>query len=290
VSPTDRETDPTSASVGASCRNLVRTFPAVSGEVHALRGIEASFPRGQITAVVGPSGSGKSSLLRVLSLADRPTAGEVIVDGVAVAAASERVLRRVRQMCIGTVRQRPVHNLYPQLSVVEHLDEAARRRALGGSERRALVDASIDAIALGHRRLARPAALSGGEQQRLSVAAAAIGAPALVLADEPTAELDAASGEAVADLLRLAADAGSAVVVSTHDHRLAVHADRVLAMHHGTLTTESRAATGSLALIDEVGRVQLPPELLEMFGDRRAVVDVVDGAVVLRPSSEGQRR
>jgi putative ABC transport system ATP-binding protein len=271
---------------GASCSRLIRTYSAPTGEVHALRGIEASFRTGEVAAVVGPSGSGKSTLLRILALADQPTAGEVEIGGVSVTSADERTLRRIRRH-IGVVRQRPVHNLYPQLTVAEHLDEAARRRGRGGRRDRALLGDTLDAIGLAHRRDARPGQLSGGEQQRLSVAAASLCAPPLVLADEPTAELDAENASAVAALLRRAAEAGTAVVVSTHDHRLAMQADRVLAMHHGTVTSETDATSGALAVIDEVGRVQLPPDLLVMFAGRRATVDVVDGAVVLRPSHPG---
>jgi ABC-type glutathione transport system ATPase component len=126
--------------------------------------------------------------------------------------------------------------------------------------------------------------LSGGEQQRLAVAMASIGRPALVLADEPTAELDADNGAAVIELLHQSAAAGAAVVVNTHDPAVAATADRVLALHHGTLHSERHLGGITVAVIDAVGRVQLPPEMLLAFPGLRAELHAeADGSVVLRP-------
>jgi putative ABC transport system ATP-binding protein len=130
--------------------------------------------------------------------------------------------------------------------------------------------------------------LSGGEQQRLAVATATIGAPAFVLADEPTAELDATSGAAVIELLRACAARGAAVVVNTHDAAVAAAADRVLALHHGTLHSERLQGEATVAVIDAIGRVQLPPNLLAEFPALRAEVRFENGAVVLRPTTREQ--
>ena len=266
--------------VVASCRGLLHIYRVDSGEVHALRGIDASFHAGAVTAVVGPSGSGKSTMLRMLALAERPTAGALDIAGVDVMTASVRRIRRLRRRTVAVVLQRPTHNLYPHLSAEEHLVEAARRRGGGRAE----VADVLDAVGLAARRRSRPASLSGGEQQRLAVAMASIGRPALILADEPTAELDAASGEAVVDLLHRCAVAGAAVVVNTHDAAVAARADRVLAMHHGTLHSERHLGGATVSVIDAVGRIQLPPELLPMFPDLRAELTAQpDGTVVMRP-------
>jgi putative ABC transport system ATP-binding protein len=264
----------------ATCTGVVQIYRVDSGEVHALRGIDASFHAGTVTAVVGPSGSGKSTLMRMLALAEQPTAGTLTIAGVDVTTASTRRIRSLRRRSVAVVLQRPTHNLYPHLTVDEHLRLGARRR---GADR-AAVDEAIDAVGLAARRRSRPPLLSGGEQQRLAVAMASIGRPALVLADEPTAELDATNGAAVIELLRAGAAAGAAVVVNTHDPAVAAAADRVLSLHHGTLHSERHFGGTTVAIIDAIGRVQLPPEMLAAFPDLRAALHAEpDGSVVIRP-------
>ena len=188
----------------ADCHGVVQIYRVDSGEVHALRGIDASFVAGTVTAIMGPSGSGKSTLLRVLALVERPTAGSLTIAGVDAVNAPLRKLRRLRRRAVAVVLQRPTHNLFPQLTVRQHLELGAQRRAAGLDD----VDRAVEAVGLTPRRTSRPKQLSGGEQQRLAVAMATIGDPALVLADEPTAELDAESGNAVIALLRGERDAG----------------------------------------------------------------------------------
>ena len=264
------------------CTGLVQIYRVDSGEVHALRGIDAAFRAGSVTAVVGPSGSGKSTLMRMLALAERPTAGALTIAGTDVMTASTRRIRTLRRRSVAVVLQRPTHNLYPHLTVDEHVRLGARRR---GAARGAATEA-IEFVGLTDRRSSRPALLSGGEQQRLAVAMATVGNPALVLADEPTAELDATSGAAVIELLRQSAAMGAAVVVNTHDPAVAAAADRVLALHHGTLHSERHLGGTTVAVIDAVGRVQLPPEMLAAFPDLRAELHAeADGSVVLRPLS-----
>ncbi len=263
--------------VAASCSGIVQIYRAASGEVTALRGIDARFPRGAVTVVVGPSGSGKSSLLRLLALQEQAAAGDLIIDGVSTQGASVRQLRRLRHRHIAVILQRPTHNLFEQLTAEQHIEHIARRRGRSDD-----VDVLAE-VGLDHRRRSRPVHLSGGEQQRLSVAVAAVGTPSLVLADEPTAELDAANGRAVVDLLRRVADRGSAVVINTHDPHVAAAADAVLTLRHGTLVSERARGGTTLGVIDAVGRIQLPPAALEQFGDHRAEIVVEDGRVVLRP-------
>jgi putative ABC transport system ATP-binding protein len=267
--------------VAASCAGIVQIYRSASGEVTALRGIDAQFSRGTLTVVMGPSGSGKSSLLRLLALHEQAAAGDLFIEGVATQTASARQLRRVRHRHIGVVLQRPTHNLFDQLTAAQHVEHMARRRGVA-----ALVDVDrvLGEVGLEHRRGSRPRQLSGGEQQRLSVAVATVGAPSLVLADEPTAELDAANGEAVVGLLRRAAERGSAVVVNTHDPHVAAAADHLLVLRHGTLVSERTRGGATLAVIDSVGRLQLPPAALALFADHRAAVAVEDGQVVLRPA------
>ena len=267
----------------ARCRGVVQIYHAASGDVHALRGIDADFMPGSVTAIVGPSGSGKTTLMRILSLTERPTAGDVTIAGVDTQSASAREIRRLRRNVLAIVSQRATHNLYPHLTVAEHVLLGARQRDADV----AAVEPAIVAVGLDGRRDARPGSLSGGEQQRLAVAMATVGEPRVVLADEPTAELDPATSIEVIRLLRASAAGGAAVVINTHDHAVAEAADRVLALHHGTLHSERREGAATVAVIDSVGRVQLPPDLLGAFPELRAEIRYEDGRVTLTPPGLG---
>jgi ABC-type lipoprotein export system ATPase subunit len=267
----------------ARCRGVVQIYHAASGDVHALRGIDADFMPGSVTAIVGPSGSGKTTLMRILSLTERPTGGDVTIAGIDTQSASAREIRGLRRSVLAIVSQRATHNLYPHLTVAEHVLLGALQRDADA----AAVEPAIEAVRLGGRRDARPGSLSGGEQQRLAVAMATVGEPRLVLADEPTAELDPATASEVVELLRASAAGGAAVVVNTHDHAVADAADRVLALHHGTLHSERREGTATVAVIDSVGRVQLPPDLLNAFPELRAEIRYEDGRVILTPPELG---
>lgn len=262
----------------ASCTGLVKIYRTATGDVHALKGIDAAFPAGTVTAVVGPSGSGKSSLLRILAALDRPTAGSMHVGDVTVSALGRASLRRIRRTMVGYVFQRPGHNLIPYLTVRQHVALAARlRRADDGSA----IDDLLTLLGLRDRMRHLPRQLSGGEQQRVAFAQAVVGGPPLVVADEPTAELDSATGErlleAVASLTRL----GTSFVVSTHDPRVIEAATRTLHLRHGALEAETEERR--LSVIDEAGRIQLPPRALRLFRERRALIEVEDDHVRIEP-------
>ena len=214
----------------AATRNVSRVYRSATGPVHALKAVDVAVEPGQVTAVVGPSGSGKSTLLRILAALDRPTEGEVEVAGMALNDLSRRSRRGLRRRHIGFVFARPADNLVPYLTAVEHLRLAADLRGVEvGDEPQRL----LEALGLEHRAGHRPAHLSGGEQQRLALAAAVIGAPALVLADEPTAELDRASAGRLIDALRALADTGAALAVATHDALVVDAADVAVHLHEG---------------------------------------------------------
>lgn len=268
----------------ASCEGIVRIYFTATGEVHALKGIDARFPSGCVTAVVGGSGSGKSSLLRVLSLIDRPTAGKVSIGNTDVTTASAGERRRLRRERIGYLFQRPSDNLIPYLTARQQLDIAARTRSREADTYRPALE-MLELVGLAARGDHRPEQLSGGEQQRLAVVSAVIGEPAIVLADEPTAELDSASGRAVTDLMMSLAHKGTAFIVATHDHQVTEAADRTLHLRHGTLEAESDD-DGMVSVIDGSGRIQLPPAALECFPTGRAVVrldESGDGVRIVPP-------
>jgi len=258
---------------------VVKIYWTATGEVHALKGIDASFPGGAITAVVGPSGSGKSSLLRILACIDRPTAGQVTVGSMEVSALGPRRRRRVRRRHVGYVFQRPSDNLVSYLTAREHLELSARLRGfdLGGEG-----DRLLETLGLSGRAKHKPRQLSGGEQQRLAFAAAVVGHPELVVADEPTAELDSESGRALMETVRALRDQGVAFVISTHDPLAVRQADRTLYLRHGALEAEAHLDR-ALSVIDQAGRIQLPPRALSLFPDRRAVITIEEDEVRITP-------
>jgi putative ABC transport system ATP-binding protein len=212
--------------VSARCVDLVKTYRTPTGAVHALRGVTLGFPAGAMTAVVGPSGSGKSSLLRVLTGIDRATAGDVWVGPRNVARASARGLRELRRDVVGYVFQRPSDNFLPNLTIGQHLLLA---RGSAAPED----DDILDRLGIGHRFDHLPDELSGGEQQRAAFAQAVVAGSAVVVADEPTAELDTESGRLVMDGVRALVDAGVTFVVATHDGAVRKLADEVIELEHG---------------------------------------------------------
>lgn len=208
---------------------LTKSFEG--GRVQALRGIDLVIEAGEAIAITGPSGCGKSTLLSVLGGLDRPTSGAVLVDGAPIGAREPLHLYRART--VGFVFQ--LHNLLPGMTIQDNV--AAPLVGAGGSsarERRARAMAMLEAVGLAARATARPPALSGGERQRAAVARALVASPRLVLADEPTGNLDRAAGALVADLLFAQVRAhGAALVLATHDATLAARCDRVLTMRDG---------------------------------------------------------
>jgi ABC-type lipoprotein export system ATPase subunit len=261
VKPADRLDAP-----AARCRDVVQIYESAGGPVPALRGISTDIPAGRLTAVVGPSGAGKSTFLRVLACLERPKVGEVEIDGRPTAHLSGRARRRLIARRIGYVFQTPGDNLLDYLSVTEHARMAWRMRA---PEPRGAVAELLDLTRLTAMAGERPAALSVGEQQRLAFAMAVAAGPALVIADEPTANLDPAGTRALIDLLPRLVDAGLTLVTCTHDAPLIEAAHKVLLISGGTLAAESVDGGDLLAVLDDADRVHLPREVAARFPDRR---------------------
>jgi ABC-type lipoprotein export system ATPase subunit len=221
------------ADAAARCVGVAVRYPSGSGEVDALRDVTVAFGRGRLSVVAGPSGSGKSSLLRTLAGLQPVHSGTVVVDGVDIGRLSGRAMRRLRRRSIGFVLEEPAANLLGYLRADEQVMLAARLRGTGSAAASAEIAELLAALGLADHAHAPPEELSGGQQQRLAFAAAAVGRPALLLADEPTATLDTASGVLLIDTLRALVAAGRTLVVSSHDPAVIAAADTVIHLRDG---------------------------------------------------------
>ncbi|HET7686595.1 MAG TPA: ABC transporter ATP-binding protein [Candidatus Limnocylindria bacterium] len=218
-------------------RDLVKTYPAGAGAVEALRGTSLSVSRGEFVALMGPSGSGKSTMLQLLGGLDTPTSGTVVIDGVELGALDEEGRTLTRRAKTGFVFQ--FFNLIPLLSVAENV--ALPFLIAGGSvgEHRPRVNELLALVGLAHKADHRPDQLSAGEQQRVALARALAPSPAILLADEPTGNLDYTTGAEILDLLWDSSERlGQTIVLVTHDARAAAYADRVLVIRDGMVRDE----------------------------------------------------
>jgi len=217
---------------GARCVGLGRRHAVPGGAaVIALADFDAEVPAGAITVAAGPSGSGKSTLLRLVACLDAPTEGRLEVGGVTVTGLSARRLRALRRRTVSYVFQDPADNLISYLTVREQVELAAALRGAEPAQGMAL----LEEVGLGGRLDELPVALSGGEQQRVALVCGAVGAPALLVADEPTAELDRASAVLVLDAVQRLRDLGSTVLLSSHDDLVLERADHLLRLQDGRL-------------------------------------------------------
>jgi putative ABC transport system ATP-binding protein len=214
--------------------DLTRRFKMGNTLVDALRGVELTITRGEFVALVGPSGSGKSTVLNLIGGLDRPTSGEVWINGVELSDSDERTRTRYRREQVGFVFQ--TFNLLPRLTAEENVALPLMFSGVPHKERVARAQKLLEGVGLGHRLTHRPTELSGGEQQRVAIARALVGEPALILADEPTGNLDTAIGREIMMLLReLNQERGVTLLVVTHDPEVAAFADRIVALRDGTV-------------------------------------------------------
>ena len=215
---------------------LKKVFYTDEVETHALSDIHLDIRHGEYVAIAGPSGCGKTTLLSILGLLDSPTEGTYTLDGQPVArlTASERA--RVRNRQIGFIFQ--AFNLIGDLTVYENVELPLTYRGMPSDERRSRVQSALERVGMSHRMKHFPAQLSGGQQQRVAVARAVAGDPAILLADEPTGNLDSTNGEAVMELLRELHQGGSTICMVTHDARYARHADRSVHLFDGKVVEE----------------------------------------------------
>jgi putative ABC transport system ATP-binding protein len=220
---------------------VTKIFTSDEVETHALSGVYLEIKKGEFVSIAGPSGCGKSTLLSILGLLDSPTAGQHYLAGKSVAdlPASERA--RIRNREVGFVFQS--FNLIGDLTVFENVELPLTYRGMRASERRASVREALERVGMSHRERHVPSQLSGGQQQRVAVARAVAGEPSILLADEPTGNLDSAHGEAVMELLVELHRQGATICMVTHDPRYAAYADRTVQMFDGLVVEEKARVT-----------------------------------------------
>ena len=215
-----------------ACRGVSRTYADDAVPVHALRGVDFELRAGEWVSLAGPSGSGKSTLLHLIGGLDRPTAGSVVVDGVEVTELSEARLSDLRLRKIGFVFQ--AYNLIPVLSAVENVEFIMQLQGVAGGERRRRALDALDSLGLADLADRRPGEMSGGQQQRVAIARAIVTNPVLLLADEPSANLDTATTEELLDLLKtLNAERGVTILTATHDPMVMSYTGRQVNLRDG---------------------------------------------------------
>ncbi|HOC17631.1 MAG TPA: ABC transporter ATP-binding protein [Vicinamibacterales bacterium] len=220
---------------------VTKVFYTDEVETHALSGIHMEIARGEYVSIAGPSGCGKSTLLSILGLLDTPTAGNYTLNGKPVANLNMAERARIRNREIGFIFQS--FNLIGDLTVFENVELPLTYRGMKSAERKTRVTQALEKVGMAHRARHLPSQLSGGQQQRVAVARALVGDPLILLADEPTGNLDSRNGEAVMDLLRELHRAGATICMVTHDPRFTRHADRTIHLFDGQVVEESMEAT-----------------------------------------------
>lgn len=237
-------TAPSNSRVIVEAEGIVKLLGAPPNENKVLKGIDLQLQTGELTLMMGPSGSGKTTLLSILGCILSPTQGKLTISGMKTQNMNKEQLAKLRRKHVGFVFQS--YNLVPTLSAVENVMLALDLRDINGPDARDMAVDALEAVGLSHRINAMPSKMSGGEKQRVSIARSLAGSPSVILADEPTAALDAKNGMAVMELLAaVAQDTGRAVLAVTHDHRTLQYADRIITIDDGRIAGSERPKVSS---------------------------------------------
>jgi ABC-type lipoprotein export system ATPase subunit len=285
-----------SGSAYIECSGLFKIYKAADLEVVALRGLELTVRQGEILAIVGASGSGKSTLLNILAGYDAPSAGTIRVGDFDLLQMTNKEVVKYRRHEVGFIWQETSRNLFPYLTTLENVELPMVIAGSPKTERKKRAQELLDIVGLGDRSNHKPAELSGGEQQRVAIAVGLSNKPPLLLADEPTGELDDQTGKEVLELLnKVNQDLGTTILIVTHDPAIATSVQRAIAIKDGKTSTETTREvsyerklngettnTEEFLLIDTAGSVQIPRDVLnELNIERKVKVDIKDGKVTL---------
>ncbi|MAE80685.1 MAG: ABC transporter [Chloroflexi bacterium] len=285
-----------SGSAYIECSGLFKIYKAADLEVVALRGLELTVQQGEILAIVGASGSGKSTLLNILAGYDAPSAGTIRVGDFDLLQMTNKEVVKYRRHEVGFIWQETSRNLFPYLTTLENVELPMVIAGSPKTERKKRAQDLLDIVGLGDRSNHKPAELSGGEQQRVAIAVGLSNKPPLLLADEPTGELDDQTGKEVLELLnKVNQDLGTTILIVTHDPAIATSVQRAIAIKDGKTSTETTrevsyerklngetANTEEFLLIDTAGSVQIPRDVLNKLSiERKVRVDIKDGKVTL---------
>ena len=292
------------------CDSLVKIYKTPDVEVLALQGLDLTVDYGEMTAIIGNSVSGKSTLLNMLGGLDRPSAGRLLVDGKDLFKLGERELVEYKLRTVGFVWQNNARNLLPYLTATQNV---MMPMLFGGEHRRRQRALELlDMVNMSHRKNSRLSALSGGEQQRIAIAIALANHPRLLLADEPTGAVDQKTSSAILDMLRaINRESGLTIVIVTHDQLLAKKVSRVIAIRDGKIAserimkesyldrlsdisalTEVEEVQDEYAVLDKAGRLQLPADMLKKLGvaGNRVRMELKDGEIIIRKPLEEETR
>jgi ABC-type lipoprotein export system ATPase subunit len=280
------------------CDNLVKIHKIRSREILALQGLDLRIAAGEMVGIVGKSGSGKSTLLNILGGNDVPTSGTAQVAGFNLRTLSSGAQAAYHRQIVGFVWQQTARNVLPYLSALQNVEQPLYYAGTTGKRARRRATELLDMVGLAHRLHHKPEGLSGGEQQRVAIAIALANQPRVLLADEPTGELDSVTAREILDVFKLVqGQFAITVVVVTHDPAVANVADRTVAIRDGRISTErvrlerptaDKGASGvthqEYVVVDRAGRLQIPADYLRILGiGGRAVLRLEEGRIVVEP-------